>query len=490
MEHIIQQITAHFASRLPEAPEHYSIRDMEAQDFPDFLIRRIHIELQRQLNQSVTIPKTDWAHTQSQVVQKAWQQFLNIMHTKVCLPADHANLIIEAAVTDIIKILIQPRKNIPAILFGNRDRLSTSELSERTTLLVVYPHFARVLNAYMKKKGREELSRHRCKEIITQVDKKITSQYEPMQWREMLDPLFILMHASVDADLLSLFFEGRDMPDLAAKFGRIDSKITQAEFVEVFTSEKNEQPLFFTDDMAADTSQNIIESAPNEEDETELIDKKRPDNKKELPEETEEAGDTPEPDIQHPTSNIQKQASGNQKPTSDETASLNDAFINDAETKQQNQELPNTSSQTRQGEDTELQKQNEEDEESPMWKQFIGPEDEEAQRGDVESSNQKQIKSEYTEKPAADRAREEINEKREQELEELLADEESYFIKNLFNESTEAYRESLREIASKDSWKEASTLISRNIFKHNMINIYSEAAVDFTDRLQTYFTEK
>jgi hypothetical protein len=48
----------------------------------------------------------------------------------------------------------------------------------------------------------------------------------------------------------------------------------------------------------------------------------------------------------------------------------------------------------------------------------------------------------------------------------------------------------LQKIAKENDWKWASKLIEKHIFKLHMVNIYTETAVDFTDRLQTYFLEK
>jgi hypothetical protein len=303
----------------------------------------------------------------------------------------------------------------------------------------------------------------------------------------MLDPLFTLTQAAVDADLLRLFFEGREMPTTARKFGRTDSKITQAEFIEVFSSsEDDEQPILLPDDMAAGETE-------REDDGSKDGSRQSADDKQQTADDKSEAADAdenPESKIQHPTSNTPHPTSHIKHQASDETASLNDIFNNDAETEEKDKKISDTSSQSEQNEESGLQNQDEEEEESPMWKHFMDPEDEETQWGDMENGSQKQINSEYAEQSAVGLAGEENSKKREQELEELLADEESYFVKKLFNGSTEAYRKSLREIGNKDSWREASTLISRNIFKRNMINIYSEAAVDFTDRLQTHFLEK
>ncbi|NIT57007.1 MAG: hypothetical protein GWN00_12455, partial [Aliifodinibius sp.] len=48
----------------------------------------------------------------------------------------------------------------------------------------------------------------------------------------------------------------------------------------------------------------------------------------------------------------------------------------------------------------------------------------------------------------------------------------------------------IEDIAAYDSWQDVSKYIEKDIFKRNLVDMYSEAAVDFTDRLQSYFLEK
>ena len=526
MDRIIRQITEHFVSQLPEGEEHYRIEELETYNFPTFLVRRIHIELQWNLDESMILPKTDWANTQSAAVQQSWQQFLHAIHAEVQLPSSYAKAVIETAVSDIVDMLIQPRKNIPDILFGGEDTLSASELSDRSDLLVVYVHFAQVLNSYMQRKNKEKLSRERCKEIIERIDKKVTNQYTPLQWAQMLDPIFTLIGPEIDSDLLRLFFEDRKMHRSARRFDMMDKMITRAEFIEVLSSpnllnydgyEDDQSNLFLgeEDDKEAELVSDEKEgSEPSDEfsrakenddehssktdlDETdsegefetveakEAIEEPESDPERESEEEIE-----PKPDFEarpeKPADEFDELAAKSEE--NDNSNSLNDIFSNnDGQQQEENvaEEQPFSAAAVETETPAEEQA---EGEDSPIWMRFMEPVDSE-ESSDPEDESVEQQDDDYADEPVIDLT----DDGAEQEIEELeqrLADKESYFIDELFDGSYRAYSKALEEIARENTWKDASNLIRQNIFERNMVNIYSEAAVDFTDRLHDYFIKK
>ena len=75
------------------------------------------------------------------------------------------------------------------------------------------------------------------------------------------------------------------------------------------------------------------------------------------------------------------------------------------------------------------------------------------------------------------------------ELNEWLLDEKDRFIEGIFGDSEDAYEEALADIIEYEDWKSASRYIEKEIFTRNRIDVYDEIAVDFTDRLHSYFLE-
>jgi hypothetical protein len=70
----------------------------------------------------------------------------------------------------------------------------------------------------------------------------------------------------------------------------------------------------------------------------------------------------------------------------------------------------------------------------------------------------------------------------------LKIDEER-FRSHIFSGSDKAYEEALIDLNQLDNWNQASRFNEKEIYARNLIDMYDEEAVDFTDRLQAYFDE-
>jgi len=68
-----------------------------------------------------------------------------------------------------------------------------------------------------------------------------------------------------------------------------------------------------------------------------------------------------------------------------------------------------------------------------------------------------------------------------------MSDDENRFKNTIFSGSDRAYEQALTELNELDNWKQASKFIENEIFARNFVDMYDEDAVDFTDRMQTYF---
>ncbi|MDZ7681944.1 MAG: hypothetical protein U5J63_09615 [Fodinibius sp.] len=236
MQRTIQQITQQLIDRLPDNDQYYRLDELRSWGFPGFMIERIKVELERNLAESMIIPKTDWANTQSEPVQQAWQQFVDAIRAEARLPASYAQTVLETAVADVVEMLVQPRKNIPSVVFGTSEYLDAEEVRRRMSVVVVYRHFAQLIPRYMQKKELKKLSLERCQKVVSRADSKMTERYSPLNWAQLLEPLFKLVGGELDTNLLRLFFEDKNMPRIARKFDLMNDALTRAEFIEVLSS--------------------------------------------------------------------------------------------------------------------------------------------------------------------------------------------------------------------------------------------------------------
>lgn len=72
-------------------------------------------------------------------------------------------------------------------------------------------------------------------------------------------------------------------------------------------------------------------------------------------------------------------------------------------------------------------------------------------------------------------------------LREWLKKDEKRYLKTLFKNSRMAYEQALTDLMIFDDWKSASGYLEREIFIRNKVDLFSETAVDFTDKLHAFF---
>ena len=543
MQSNIQQITQQLVDRLPENDQYYRLDELRSWEFPSFIVRRIKIELERNLEESMIIPKTDWANTQSDAVLDAWQQFVDAIREEARLPASYGKTVIETAVADVMEMLVQPRKNIPNVIFRTDNTLSYDQLRERMQAVVVYPHFPKLVLRYMQKKERDELSKDHCKKIISNADKKLTKDYSPLNWAQMLEPLFKLVDGDIDTNLLRLFFEDKQMPRIARKFDLMDDMLTRAELIEVLSS-----PDLLNFEGYEDDQSSLFNDQPSESSVKDSSGLKVPDSESEKKEqetvqqgavekEPESTGDTEDPeelvdggksDDDEKTFNTdfppdEEHSAESNDPEDAEEASLNAIFRDEdeeaepEETVEQSvgseedkddeveedpqEELANDEEdhlEERDSEEMELtesdpqengqEQETESDEETPIWMRYMSDEE-------IEEYKKKQEEGEvdedgFIEEPIIDLTNEEASDEDIEMLRKQLSDDRDLFVEEIFGGSERAFDQAVEEIAAYSNWSDASKYIEKDIFKRNLVDMYSEAAVDFTDRLQSYFLEK
>lgn len=134
-------------------------------------------------------------------------------------------------------------------------------------------------------------------------------------------------------------------------------------------------------------------------------------------------------------------------------------------------------------EEPSIEAEEESGEDVPMWKRFLTPEE----RAELERREQEEPEEEEEEEPVIDLTSEEETEERFDDLLDHLSDEKDRFVEEVFKGSEKAYNEALENIAGMDDWKEVSHYLHKEVFQRNMVDMYSEIAIDFTDRLQDYF---
>lgn len=543
MQRTIQQITQQLVDQLPENDQYYRLDELRSWDFPSFVIRRIKIELERNLVESMIIPKTDWANTQSDAVLDAWQKFVDAIQAEARLPASYGKTVIETAVADVIEMLVQPRKNVPHVIFGTDEELTAEEIRERLKAVVVYPHFSRLIPRYMQKKELDTLTKKRCAAIISNADKKLTENYSPLNWAQMLEPLFKLVGGNIDTNLLRLFFEDKDMPRIARKLDLMNDTLSRAHLIEVLSSPdlldfegyEDEQSSLFGNQPETLSDQpkqsshipeptKKPESKKDSSDEETNVDEafgiaeEKESKEVESTEET-EADETlnknfTEPEEEFSDKKIEEDADSlnavfreqdeeviaGEATDSDQEKVIEENAAEDPEEekpqeidlkadKENDQESVEETDQPVEQSSSQNGQSSQDDEETPIWMRYMS--DEEVEEYEKEQAAEKEAEENgFIEEPIIDLTKEDASDEEVKALKKQLKVDREFFVEEIFRGSDRAFEEAVEEIASHDSWRDVSKYIEKDIFKRNLVDMYSEAALDFTDQLQTYFSGK
>lgn len=549
MQHFVQDVTGHFIDKLPEGRDYFALEELQDLGFPDFLVQRISLELENNLADSIVPPKSDWADMDSESVVAAWEHFLYAINEAIRLPSAYARSVVETAIEDVLDLLVQPRINIPEYLFGPDKDLSYEEVQERCETIVVYRHFAAALPRYMQKRELEVLSLEKARTVISQLDERFTAHFTALNWAQHFQPLFDLMGDKLDPELFRLFFKDRGDAWNVKLFDQALGEIDRSKLIELLSQprmemddeiiepepepEQSEPTFTLADTFKEQTSDETIleesvETEPDSSSETDLIEESESQKTWDYDEIAEEDDDAISLEELEKSDLADEQKQDEREPEQTQEASAETDLSWEFDEEQQVEE---SETERKEEEAAEL-----EDEASipPIYERFVRPGDQdsgpdtspggkplwqqflsEASQVEDDAELNKSFSAEQEEpspsladslemeddlddpldvKPIIDL------EELEQESEETdsnaarlryhLSDMKDAFIEEIFGGEQSAFDEAIDELAEFDDWPMAGKYIAGELFRINMVEMYSEIAVEFTDRVQTYFLER
>lgn len=538
MERLVSHITEQILEKLPEGKDFYTPEDLRSNGIYEFVVKRVEFEMNQKLRESVVPPESDWADMKTDRVEEQWEQFIEAIVEEVRMPASNAETVFETAVSDILDLLTRPRTTIPMLLFMEDDEMDRETLKKRSEMITVNTHLVDTLNRYMEKKKKVKIIRVECETVIERIDQRLVSNYNALNWAQLLEPLFQLYGPSVDTNLFRIFFEEKGMLRVSRKFDMMNSTLTKTEFIEALSvpyllnvDEEDDSVSLFDVPAPKEPAKKADESKESAEkkvsEETSNTEKaaKEKDKEKETPADPPDLGDVRIPEPSKLSDNKKKTENQSKGPvksdidadniedsiianfhkrrefttpeTDEDESPLHSKFMLD--TDQKNNEEPEEPVKIKEkigdisetllnekeipdveDEDFTFIIDEDSDGKSPMWKAFLERQEESSDDEDSEKNQQNDDKV-VTASDDRTRSKEMLN--------TWLADEKSIFIKELFDGSESAFDKALVGLSECEDWKTASKFIEKEIFSRNSIDMYDEIAVDFTDRLHTYFTE-
>lgn len=323
MELIAGDLTSSIIKKLPLHKEWYSTKELLAAGLPFVVVERIRLELEQTLARNLTPPETLWADLESNASIEAWKSYINSIRNEVVLPAEYAEKIILTVIDECFKLAVQPSKAVPEVLFGNEKVLTYQVISERIPAILINGHLAKALSRYLEKKELQGITFEKASEVIEKIDEKLVEGYNPLNWKDVIMPIFAISAGSASSEHIALFFDDKKRPGIAKAFRELEKNLSDTEFIEKMSSAEVLEINEYYEDL---TEPQVIEQAETYKEETEDIQKESIEDS----DETEHPGHEEEKVVSDESEGSKKndiEKNGEDKAA--EEASLNDLFDED-----------------------------------------------------------------------------------------------------------------------------------------------------------------
>jgi hypothetical protein len=417
---------------------------LEADDLPplasQYLLSLLDLESSERLATAVSLDR-DWFDVGASALKRALRDVRRAAMQQARFPSSARESTLRRASREVVAHVVRPvHATAGAVFSDGSSSLPADEILERIRFFTAYEYLTAAAERLLHSAGESDIDREGLEELIRRADAEASKDWSGEEWLEVLAPLKELISAQVDDStlpvrLLSMFFADKGRDDLVSRLVRYESDAGQESIAAGDLSRLIEGTL-----LARATSETVATESPA----------------------------AAEPIV------------GNE-PTGDSPASLE----------------PNRSDQDEAASGPE-----------PLWKRYqrhlgepIGPpsgrrpEPQTASAPESESRDDILIED-RSQQPLWQRFRSASGPTKE-DL-ELAAEVEGRvlgnavgqrgeFIRDLFGGSEDRYVLALTVLEEAEDWTEASHFIADQIFRKHRINIYSSAAVQFTNAVEARF---
>ena len=475
------------------ADQDYTRADWNRDAMPEpvaHFLRRLLSHYSRREARRLRRARTDWVDYDHPQMEKAVRTFFDAVESHTRVPADEWEDTLRQATRHTTAHLVQPIYVLSDFVYGEQEKaLGLPEVLWRMNFFGPYGYLREAVHAFAKKQNLDALGPDRFDRFLHRVDERITSEFGADRWLRMLDPLFKVARRASDRErvpieLLEPFFFEKNATGIEQRLRRYrgegHSTIgPKALYRLIEEADARPKP-----SERSRPSQQQTRDAPASRDSAEPSSPESP---------RPSTSDMPTDDeIWGVAGSAQPEGSSKAQRTrtSDESAPLWKRF----------QQGGTNAARSKNGDEDEGHSERSQ---QPLWAQFRRGRDERLSDAvgsdagsDVGSGSDSPTVQEsgdsapsgfpQPERSPADEALESL----EQEiLGTTNPPHRAVYIRQLFNGDETAYRRVLNRLRTADSWGEASQIIARDIFRTYKVNIYSDAAVHFTNAVESRFRD-
>lgn len=465
--------------------------------------------------------RSDWVDYDHPDMETAVRTFFDTMETHTRVPADEWEDALRQATHHSTAHLVRPVHVLTDFVYAERQKqLSLSKILWRMQFFGPYAYLREAIQAFAQKHDLDALGPDRFERFLNRIDERITDGYDADRWLRLLDPLFAVARRAtgreqVPTGLLRAFFAEKGRKGLEWQleaYGEKGNKaVTPRALHRLIQEDDGSAPPSTSDTTAATSGRSPApDRTPPDREPPEMP-----------PDRTEQPGSPTDDEIwgvagpARPEGSAPRSASQPSQP--DQSLPLWKRF--------QRGDTGATPNPSDNGGTSEPAPQGGGDTQEPLWARFRQERDErlsdavadeasgapdpsgradeaEASTPGTEASppgaslheaTQNASRSASSPDGPANASSPPSREDRSLEALEQKAlgvsnpPHRAVYVRQLFGGDQTAYRQVLRRLAGADSWGEASQVIAGDIFRKHKVNIYSDAAVHFTNAVEARF---
>ncbi|HLT48750.1 MAG TPA: hypothetical protein VK002_16060 [Rubricoccaceae bacterium] len=459
--------------------------------------------LDRRLAREAALPASDWFDGEADAVQEAARAWHAATRDTARFPADAWADTVHDAARAVLGYLVEPAEALTERVFADEaGPLPIEAVRARMATFSPYPYLREIAEGYFARKGVEAVGRDDFERLLRRIDRRMVSPFGPHDWLSLLEPLFELLRplpddGRVPAPLLRRFFEAKGYDDLARTLDAdaYDADALRAALADALPDIDLEEPargeaeaalLAVAPDAAeppavpvpegeAETEEPEPEPEPEEaevelEPESEPVAEALPEPAAAEPLEPEEIEEAPE--VLEPTPTPHAPPPAADEPEADEPEEIEPLWLRLARRREAERPSHEHTAPEPDPAPPAARSPQPEAEAEPLWKRFA------AGAADAPAAD-------APARPAEPLARLETR-----VLGPSATERRAWYVANLTGGSEAAYRAVLEQLDAAPSWTAASQIIAREVFRKHHVNIYSDAAVAFTDAAEARFTRQ
>jgi len=413
--------------------------------------------------------RTDWVDYDHPEVEQAVRAFFDAVEAHTRIPPDAWADALRQATRHTTAYLVRPVPTLTRFVYGEQaEPLALNDVDRRMRFFGPYDYLRKAVQAYARERSLEALGPDRFETFLYQFDERMTGDFDAARWVSLLEPLFETTRWATDA---------REVPVRLLRTFFSEKKASTIEQALARAAREGHGPLSPT------ALRRLITNASTSAGATAVPDEPPTGDAPPMPDDlTPDRADAAPDDDAWGVQGAARPAEPDAEETGDEAATGATPLW-----QQFQQGRTRSASPSEGGSDNEGSPS---DADAPLWSQFrqgggrAAPSDERAAESDGAAGEGMGSDGERNgptgRGPGLAALEQEI-------MGTSHPPHRSVYIRQLFDGDEEAYRSVLQRLRTADSWSEASDIIASDVFRRHKVNIYSDAAVHFTNAIEERF---